>query len=221
MRTVFFGSPGTGKTAQLTSLFDEIRDKGVPLDDICFITYTRPAAIEFRERIGITQKEAHYIGTLHSICFHALSEPTLVIPRNMMDFCELHGIPTTIDVQEEDTGFFEIRNYTQGEFLFSALDWARHICPDNPKSHLYDAPSAVYLDDFLRSNLEKYYDLWEKFKAQYRLVDFTDLLLQCYFENYTPPTKILFADEFQDFTYLQYQLYSIFASASKDVYIAG
>ena len=66
------GPPGTGKTRSLLQTVQRYRDEGVALEDIGYFAFTRKAAKEAKERIGIEKKKLRYFQTLHSFAFHAL-----------------------------------------------------------------------------------------------------------------------------------------------------
>ena len=68
----FYGPPGTGKTHRLISRVKAYARRGIPYHKIGYFAFTRKAAAEARERIGVNRKEIPYFQTLHAFCFHLL-----------------------------------------------------------------------------------------------------------------------------------------------------
>ncbi len=78
MRTsLILGGPGAGKTNRLLTLMEEHLEAGVPPERIGFVSFTRKAAEEARERakkkFGLTGDDLPFVRTLHSLCYFSLS----------------------------------------------------------------------------------------------------------------------------------------------------
>ena len=56
--TKIFGPPGTGKTFRLIRRVKAYQRKGVPLHKIGYFAFTKKAAQEARERIGVSEKKS-------------------------------------------------------------------------------------------------------------------------------------------------------------------
>lgn len=73
---VTFGPPGTGKTTAMLDRVAEHLEAGVAPGRIAFVSYTRKAVIEAKERaaerFGMNPKEFHAFRTIHSTAYHAL-----------------------------------------------------------------------------------------------------------------------------------------------------
>ena len=62
---------------------------------------------------------------------------------------------------------------------------------------------------------------YTEFKEEEELMTFTDVIKSCYDLKYAPPVDYLFVDEFQDFSRLQYALFTVWRDAIDYVWIAG
>ena len=67
-----YGPPGTGKTFRLIRRVKAYQRKGVPLHKIGYFAFTKKAAQEARERIGVSEKKVTYFQTIHAFCYHLL-----------------------------------------------------------------------------------------------------------------------------------------------------
>ena len=77
----YFGPPGTGKTTTLINKIEEYLDKGVEPKDIAFISFTKKAANEARDRMLVkfpqyTKDDLKNFTTLHSFSYHNNRELT-------------------------------------------------------------------------------------------------------------------------------------------------
>ena len=76
METTIFGPPGTGKTTRLINIVKEELDRGTAPDKIAFMSFSKKAAEEARERaaqsLGIDDQQMIWFRTLHSFAFNVL-----------------------------------------------------------------------------------------------------------------------------------------------------
>ena len=73
---IILGPPGTGKTTYLLEQMEKELDRGITPDRIGFVSFTRRAAQEAKDRakkkFKLGDKDLPWIRTLHSLCFRAL-----------------------------------------------------------------------------------------------------------------------------------------------------
>ena len=74
--TTIFGPPGTGKTTRLINIVQEELDRGTAPDKIAFVSFSKKAAQEARDRatekLGINEQQMIWFRTLHSFAFNQL-----------------------------------------------------------------------------------------------------------------------------------------------------
>ena len=82
-----YGPPGTGKTFRLIRRVKAYQRKGVPLHKIGYFAFTKKAAQEARERIGVSEKKVPYFQTIHAFCYHllGLKEEDIIQPYHYED----------------------------------------------------------------------------------------------------------------------------------------
>jgi len=186
------GPPGTGKT---TWLINRIRDALEKYDahQIYAVSFTRAAARELVGRDAPIPETN--VGTIHSMC--------------------LRGLQNT-NVVERDKDMMEEWNRRYGS-IYSIND---------RKASIDGNTNSTALDDwsFHRSRLQpeeadrEFVSLWEAFKKENEAIDFTDMLLQA--PDFLPNCKVLFVDEAQDLTPLQWKIVRQWgANADKFIYV--
>src|SRR5262245_33196752 len=98
---IILGPPGTGKTTYLLEQMEHELDRGVPPDRIGFVSFTRRATQEAKDRamakFKLASNDLPWIRTLHSLCFRALGlNPSQVLEgRKLKEFGDWAGITTS------------------------------------------------------------------------------------------------------------------------------
>jgi DNA helicase-2/ATP-dependent DNA helicase PcrA len=219
MKLKLLGPPGTGKTSKLLEYFEMELQSGVAPNRIAFLTFTRAARIEALQRTGRHETDFPYLKTIHSICYHQLNvgKDQIARPDNLRSFGYKIGIKMTGNELDPWIEEFERGNDapTRDDFLIQANHRGRHR-----KQHLKEALDGVSLD------VDYKYALW--FTKAYRswkdtegLMDYTDLL-SSYIENGRPlDVDVIFVDEAQDLSALQWEVVSILGANAKRWYVAG
>ncbi|PPR00783.1 hypothetical protein CVT24_000748 [Panaeolus cyanescens] len=95
---IILAGPGSGKTKVLTSrIVYLIKEKAIPPQSICAVTFTNKAANEMRERltklIGKEETQALQLGTFHSICAKFLRKQS-----------KLAGLKANFTITDADEG---------------------------------------------------------------------------------------------------------------------
>jgi len=218
MKTIVIGPPGTGKTTTLLNLVDKYLKKTDP-NKIGYFAFTQKAAYEARDRamekFNLTEDDLPYFRTLHSLAFRRLGiQKDNVMQRSHY---EALGKELAFPVDYEDNmvdmnGIFS----TKSDYLrIIQLSKLRNISLEKQydlKEHTQD----VEFDKLkiISSELERY-------KKEYNLIDFNDMILDFTKSDTCPKFDVVFIDEAQDLSLMQWDMAKIIWDKSTDNYIAG
>ena len=216
-----FGPPGCGKTTTLLNLVDQSLADQVHPNEIAFLSFTKKAATEARDRAAKrfnlnVETDLRYFRTLHSLSYRLLGL------RN--------------DQQMKTEHFHELSNHLGIQLVRSKRD-----IEDGPSISSSDHPilSLINLARLRKVSIREQYDqssvdnVWEEvsyvdrsyreYKKANGLLDYTDTLVM-FAENmadYCPRFKVCFLDEAQDLSPLQWDIAHGLDKYSEKMYCAG
>ncbi len=204
--------PGTGKTKTLVSRLRYLLEyRKVKPSEITAVTFTNQAAAEMRERIGRETGRrqagrALQIGTFHAICLNFL--------KDQGEEFLLMGEADQSRLAEEaaaDTGL----SMGTGKFLEAVSRRKSGMCSAEPGEN-----HALW---------QQTYEVYERRKAEQKLLDFDDLLLRTaerietgqVREGWEKHFHYLMVDEFQDINPAQFRLVRLWSSAGRELFVIG
>ena len=214
------GPPGTGKTTRLINYVKTFVKLGTPIDKIGYFAFTTKAANEAVDRMldsspKLQKKHLKHFRTLHSLAFTQLGikKAQVMQDEHYEDIGRKLGIEVTVYSNgEEKTGFVD----SDSEY-FNIINAARIKNVSIQKEYDTD----MYSEDIDKHQLQILKDEVNNYKQAYGLVDFTDMIERFNLSELCPKYDVVFVDEAQDLSPIQWKMYDILKKNSKHVILAG
>ena len=215
-----YGPPGTGKTTRLINYVKTLVKFGTPIDKIGYFAFTKKAAEEAVNRTldlypKYGKKDLKYFRTLHSLAFTLLGmkKSNVMQEEHYEDIGRKLGIEVTVySSGEEKTGFVD----SDSEY-FNIVNAARIKNLTIEEEYNTD----MYSEDIDKHLLKILKDEVDNYKQAYGLVDFTDMIERFNVSKLCPKYDVVFIDEAQDLSPIQWKMYDILKKNSKHVILAG
>ena len=215
-----FGPPGTGKTTKLLKYVKTFLKLGTPIDKIGYFAFTTKAANEAIDRMldyhtAFQRKDLKYFRTLHSLAFTrlGLKKSEVLQDEHYEDIGRRLGIQMTVYSNgQETTGFVD----SSSEY-FNLINAARIKEISIEEEYNTD----MYSQDMNKQLLQIISDELQNYKDSYKLVDFTDMIERFNVSKLCPNFDVVFIDEAQDLSPIQWKMVDIIRKNSKYVILAG
>lgn len=215
---VILGPPGTGKTSTLLGLIEDELESGTQPESIGFFTFTKKAVTEGKQRamakFSISDKDLPYFRTLHSLAFRqlGLTRESVVSHTDIKDLNEKLNLRLTGRTTTDDGHLFGMTHDDRLAFIEN-LARMRNIPLEQQWHEVEDAVGWFELERFARG--------LQLFKEDRLLVDYTDMLYKFLQEGDVPSLDVMFVDEAQDLSPLQWAVVRKVAEKAKKIYVAG
>ena len=220
MMRKILGPPGTGKTTRLLHYARTFLKLGTPIDKIGYFAFTKKAAGEAKERMldqnkKLKEKDLKHFRTLHSLAFWKLGmkKSEVMQDEHYEDIGRELGIEVTIYSNgEEKTGFVD----SDSEY-FNIINAARikEISTEEEyNTDMYSQDLDKNLLYILKTELDNY-------KKAYSLKDYTDMIENFIVAELCPKYDVVFIDEAQDLSPIQWKMFDVLKKNSKHIILAG
>ena len=215
-----YGPPGTGKTTKLIDYVKTFYKLGTPLDKIGYFAFTTKAATEAINRMlddnkHLQKKDLKHFRTLHSLAFNRLGmkKAQVMQDEHYEDIGKKVGIEVTVYSDgQESTGFVD----SNSEYfnLINAARIKETSIEDEYNTGMYSYELEKNLLYILEEELNNY-------KNSFKLYDFTDMIEKFNVAKMCPKYDVVFVDEAQDLSPIQWKMVDILRENSKYVILAG
>jgi|8_EtaG_2_1085327.scaffolds.fasta_scaffold05517_5 DNA helicase-2/ATP-dependent DNA helicase PcrA len=216
---IVLGPPGTGKTTKLLNLVEQHLNEGIRPEHIGYLAFTRKAADEAAERafakFNYTREDLPYFRTIHSLCFQQLNlkRSDVMTKTHYQELGEMLGLEVDGGV---DMGEGQVFGMRTGDKLFFLENMARVKQKD-----LKEIYNEYNDDDINWFELERLSRALVSYKEKRKIIDYTDMLMKCLKVATFPKLRILFVDEAQDLSSIQWNIINEVGKETEVVYIAG
>ena len=218
MKTIVLGPPGTGKTHTLLEQVEKYLKNTDP-DKIGYFAFTKKAANEAKiramDKFNYTEDDLPYFRTLHSLAFRKLgiNRDQVMQKRHYEDLGrKLNLFLDYNEYDEEETGIFT----TKSDYLrLIHLAKLRNITLEQ-QIKLGEHNTEVNYDTLvhLAQKIKEY-------KKLHNLIDYNDMILDFNKSNKSPKFDVVFIDEAQDLSLMQWNMVKTIWNKAQDTFIAG
>ncbi len=214
--------PGSGKTLTIVNRIRYlIEECHIRPEEILVVTFTRFAAAEMKERLGILMGKREIpvtAGTFHGIYYGILKWAYRFGPRNILSEEEKYQLLRPI------VGRQELEPSDEEDFLRDIAEEIGRV--KNNRIDISEFVSSKCGAETFRDIYREY----EKERKALRKIDFDDMLVVCYelfvsrpdvLEMWQKRFRYILVDEFQDINRVQYDVLRMLALPENNLFVVG
>ena len=239
--TKIYGPPGTGKTTKLINLVKDFIAKGVNPNDIGFFAFTNHSTEVAKDRIAQAfpnlKLESDFSGfrTIHSMAYTTFQKsPNLLTEEQALDFNDKFTIEKPM--METDNPSSVVVRAKHPVLDVASVARSKLITFEEYLKNL-SARDIYYLKKFLgysykncippisKEDIEaliKFNQAYELYKSHLDVIDYTSILEKALEQDKSiPEYEVVFVDETQDLSKLQWRVVEKVFKKSQNIYIAG
>ena len=214
----YFGPPGTGKTHKLISRAKAYIRIGTPLDSIAYFAFTKKAAKVARDRMPVDNDKLYYFRTIHSFAFDQLDLNT----KKVMQPSDYEKIGKKLNVRVK---YYDKYNKEEIFYLNNDSPYfqmiGRAMNRDVSIREEYDRNEHNRKEIKKFSILKNINDNLKEYKKVKKKLDFNDMIYKLIEKENLPKFRVIFIDEAQDLSPLQWKLFDRLKEYADDIYLAG
>jgi len=214
----YFGPPGTGKTHKLISRAKAYIRIGTHLDSIAYFAFTKKAAKVARDRMPVDNDKLYYFRTIHSFAFDQLDLNT----KKVMQASDYEKIGKKLNVRVK---YYDKYNKEEIFYLNNDSPYfqmiGRAMNRDVSIREEYDRNEHNRKEIKRFSILKNIDDNLKEYKKVKKKLDFNDMICKLIEKEDLPRFKVIFIDEAQDLSPLQWKLFDRLKEYADDIYLAG
>lgn len=213
-----YGPPGCGKTTSLISRLRAEIASGVPAERIAYLTFSRAAIEEAKERLGI--ENAPWFRTIHSACCAMLG-----ISKGHTftadDYAALHK-ETGYNLSGYDLDNVDDLDHSSDSRRDNAVKFALDLAASRcvPVAEVLE---ELHYDRVDPESVARFAAAYRSFKGRAGKRDFMDMLIDYEMDPAAPPmpVDVVILDEAQDLSRLQWRVFRKLAAGAQRIYVAG
>jgi DNA helicase II / ATP-dependent DNA helicase PcrA len=213
----YFGPPGTGKTHKLISRAKAYIKIGTPLDKIAYFAFTKKAAAEAKKRMPVDNDQLYYFRTIHSFAFDQLDLNT----KRVMQPSDYEKIGKKLNLRvkyydkyNKEEIFYLNNDSPYFQMIGKAINRDTDIREEFDRNEHNSKEVKWHILKNVNDNLINYKKVKKK-------LDFNDMINQLLLKNDLPKFKVIFIDEAQDLSPLQWKLFDKLKNYADNIYLAG
>jgi superfamily I DNA/RNA helicase len=213
----YFGPPGTGKTHKLISRAKAYIKIGTPLDKIAYFAFTKKAAAEAKKRMSVDNDQLYYFRTIHSFAFDQLDLNT----KRVMQPSDYEKIGKKLNLRvkyydkyNKEEIFYLNNDSPYFQMIGKAINRDTDIREEFDRNEHNSKEVKWHILKNVNDNLINYKKVKKK-------LDFNDMINQLLLKNDLPKFKVIFIDEAQDLSPLQWKLFDKLKNYADNIYLAG